>query len=178
MRPDMSLILGIVAVLVATVLQDMIPVTTLLPVKGFFLTAVAAYYVLAKPKLMSVVIVIWAGILTDVLGGLPNGCIFVFLLVVYALLLVCKRILIEATILQGTLLMAILSIFQQVWTHLWIRQSGITIFSMDMLKLAGASAVMGLLVGFSMFLMCAWLERFKGVVDQTSTAGEGINGIV
>lgn len=178
MRPDMSLILAIVAVLVATVLQDMIPATTLLPVKGYFLTAVAAYYVLAKPKLMSMVILIWAGILTDVLGGLPSGCAFIFLLVVYTLLLACKRILIEATILQGTLLMAILSMFQQVWTHIWIRQSGIKIFSMDMLKLAGSSAVMGLLVGFSMFLLCAWLERFKGVEDQAATAGEGINGIV
>ncbi|MEI6646936.1 MAG: hypothetical protein WCP12_12955 [bacterium] len=178
MFPDMSLILGVVAVLVATLLQDMIPATTFLPVKGYFLTAVAAYYVLAKPRLMSGVIVIWAGILTDVLGGLPNGCTFIFLLVVYALLLVCKRILIEATIFQGTVLMAILSMFQQVWTHVWVRHTGVMFFSMDMLRLAGFSAVMGLLTGFSMFLLCTWLERFKGVVDQKATAGEGINGIV
>ena len=178
MLPDMSFVLGVVAVLTATVLQDMIPTTALLPVKGYFLTSVAAYYVLTKPKLISGVIVIWAGMLTDALGGLPNGCTFFFLLLVYVLLLACKRILIEATIWQGTVLMAIFSMLQQVWTHVWVRQTGISFFSMDMLKLAGFSAAMGLLTGFSMFVLCTWLERFKGVVDQASAAGEGMNGIV
>jgi cell shape-determining protein MreD len=175
---DMSLVLSLVSVLIATILQDMIPATALLPVKGYFLTAVAAYYVLEKPRLMSVVVVIWAGILTDVLGGLPHGCTLVFLLVIYAFLLLLKRILVEATILHGTVLMAILSMFQQVWTHVWVRHTGIQIFSMDMLKLAGCSALLGLLTGFSMFLLCTWLERFKGVVDRTSTDVEGMNGIV
>jgi cell shape-determining protein MreD len=178
MLPDMSLVLSLVSVLTATILQDMIPATDILPVKGYFLTAVAAYYVLAKPRLISVVIVIWAGILTDVLGGLPHGCTLVFLLLIYVFLLLLKRILVEATILHGMVLMAILSMLQQVWTHVWVRHTGIQIFSMDMLKLAGSSAIMGLLTGFSMFLLCTWLERFKGVVDRTSTDVEGMNGIV
>ena len=178
MLPDMSLVLSLVSVLTATILQDMIPATDILPVKGYFLTAVAAYYVLAKPRLISVVIVIWAGILTDVLGGLPHGCTLVFLLLIYVFLLLLKRILVEATILHGMVLMAILIMLQQVWTHVWVRHTGIQIFSMDMLKLAGSSAIMGLLTGFSMFLLCTWLERFKGVVDRTSTDVEGMNGIV
>jgi cell shape-determining protein MreD len=178
MLPDMSLVLSIVSVLIATILQDMIPATALLPVKGYFLTAVAAYYVLAKPKLISAVIVIWAGILTDVLGGLPHGCTLVFLFFTYAFLLLLKRILVEATIWHGTVLMAILSIIQQLWTHVWVRNTGIQIFSLDMLKIAGFSAIMGLLTGFSMFLLCAWLERFKGVVDRPSNDVEGMNGIV
>ena len=178
MLPDMSLVLSIVSVLIATILQDMIPATALLPVKGYFLTAVAAYYVLAKPRLMSVVIVIWSGVLTDVLGGLPHGCTLVFLLVTTAFLLLLKRILVEATIWHGMVLMAILSMLQQVWTHVWVRHTGIQIFSFDMLKLAGSSAIMGLLTGFSMFLLCTWLERFKGVVDRPSNDVEGMNGIV
>lgn len=178
MLPDMSLVLSLVSVLIATILQDMIPATALFPVKGYFLTAVAAYYVLAKPKLISVVVVIWAGMLTDVLGGLPHGCTFVFLLLTYAFLLLLKRILVEATIWHGAVLMAILSLLQQVWTHIWVRHTGIQIFSMDMLKLAGASALLGLLTGFSMFALCTWLERFKGVVDRPSNDVEGMNGIV
>ena len=178
MLPDMSLVIGLVSILTATILQDMIPVTASLPVKGYFLTAVAAYYVLAKPRLISLVISIWAGILTDVLGGLPHGCTLVFLLVAYALLLLLKRILVEATIWQGTVVMAILSMLQQVWTHVWVRHTGIQVFSLDMLKLAGYSALMGLVTGFSMFVLCAWLERFKGVVDSPSNDVEGMNGIV
>ncbi|MEI7945099.1 MAG: hypothetical protein WCJ02_00300 [bacterium] len=178
MLPDMSLVLSLVSVLTATILQDMIPATDILPVKGYFLTAVAAYYVLAKPRLISVVIVTWAGILTDVLGGLPHGCTLVFLFVSYAFLLLLKRILVEATIWHGMVLMAILSMLQQVWTHVWVRHTGIQIFSMDMLKLAGCSALMGLLTGFSMFVLCTWLERFKGVVDRPSNDVEGMNGIV
>ncbi len=177
MLPDMSVILSVVAVLAAAVLQDMIPATGLLPVKGYFLTAVAAYYVLQKPKLMSAVIVVWAGVLTDVLGGL-QGCTFVFLACVYALLLLLRRILVETTIWQGTVLMAILSMLQQVWTHAWVGQTGIRFFSVDMLKLAGASTLMGLVAGFSMFLLCTWLERYKGVADRKSTDVEGMNGIV
>jgi cell shape-determining protein MreD len=149
-----------------------------LPVKGYFLTAVAAYYVLAKPRLISLVIAIWAGILTDVLGGLPHGCTLVFLLFSYALLLLLKRVLVEATIWQGTVVMAILSMLQQVWTHVWVRHTGIQVFSLDMLKLAGYSALMGLVTGLSMFVLCAWLERFKGVVDSPSNDVEGMNGIV
>lgn len=178
MRPDMSVILGVVAVLAATVLQDMIPVTTLLPVKGYFLTAVAVYYILAKPKLMSLVIVLWAGLLTDVLGGLPNGCTLFFLLLVYGLLFMFQRVLLEATVLHGTLVMAVISLFQQVWTRAWVRHAGIPIFSREMLLLAGASAVLGLVTGFSMFLLCLWLERFRGVVDRKSSAVEGMHGIV
>ena len=178
MLPDMSLVIGLVSILIATVLQDMIPATGLLPVKGYFLTAVAAYYVLSKPRLMSLVIAIWAGILTDVLGGLPHGCTLVFLLFSYALLLLLKRILVEATIWQGTVVMAILSLLQQVWTHVWVRHTGIQVFSLDMLKLAGYSALMGLVAGFSMFVLCTWLERFKGVVDSPSNDVEGMNGIV
>ncbi len=177
MLPDMSVILSVVAVLTAAVLQDMIPATGLLPVKGYFLTAVAAYYVLQKPKLISAVIVVWAGVLTDVLGGL-HGCTFVFLSCAYGLLLLLRRILVETTILQGTVLTAILSMLQQVWTHAWVGQTGVCFFSVDMLKLAGASVIMGLVAGFSMFLLCTWLERFKGVVDRTSTDVEGMNGIV
>lgn len=178
MLPDMSLILSLVSVLTATILQDMIPVTAVLPVKGYFLTAVAVYYVLGKPRRMSVVVVIWAGILTDVLGRLPHGCTLVFLLCAYAFLLLLRRILVEATIWHGAVLMAVLSMLQQVWTHVWVRHTGIQIFSIDMLKLAGASAVMGLLTGFSMFALCTWLERYKGVVDRPSNDVEGMNGIV
>lgn len=178
MLPDMTLVLSGVSVLTATILQDMIPVTAFLPVKGYFLTAVAVYYVLSKPRLISVVMVTWAGIVTDVLGGLPHGCTLVFLFVVFAFLLLLRRILVEATILHGTVLMAIVSMLQQVWTHVWVRHPGIPIFSLDMLKLAGCSALLGLLTGFSMFVLCTWLERFKGVIERPSNDVEGMNGIV
>jgi hypothetical protein len=178
MRPDMSVILGAFAVLMATVLQDMIPATLWLPVKGYFLTAVAVYYVLVKPKLMSLVVVLWAGMLTDVLGGLPHGCTVFFLLLIYGLLLVFQRVLLEATVLHGMLVMAVVSVLQQVWTHAWVRHAGISVFSKEMLVLAGSSAVLGLVTGFSMFVLCAWLERFKGVVDRKSGEVEGMHGIV
>jgi hypothetical protein len=35
-----------------------------------------------------------------------------------------------------------------------------------------------MVVGVSMFLLCGWLERFKGVDDRRTTEVEGLNGIV
>lgn len=178
MVPDMPLLLSFVALLAAAVLQDMIPAPALLPVKGFYLTAVAFYYVLKKPKLMSFVVLLWAGMLTDVLGKLPHGCAVIFLLVTYPVLLLLKRILIDTTVLHGALLVGLFSAFQQVWMYAWVRKSGISVFSLDMLKLAAAAAVLGLMAGLSMFLLCGWLERFKGVADRKSTDAEGMNGII
>lgn len=178
MRPNMSLILSFVALLIAAVLQEMIPVSARLPVKGFFLTGVAIYYVLEKPKLMSFVVLLWAGMLTDALGRLPHGCTVVFLALAYLLLLLVKRMVTESTLLQGVLWGSVISACQQIWICGWIHKAGVSVFSLDMLKLASAAAVMGAVVGFFMFLLCSWLERYKGVDDRRSTEVEGLNGIV
>jgi len=178
MRLNMSLILSFVALLLAAVLQEMIPVTARLPVKGFFLTGVAIYYVLEKPKLMSFVLLLWAGMLTDALGRLPNGCTVIFLLLVYPLLLLMKRIFTETTVLHGVFWVSVISVLQQVWLCGWLHKAGISVFSWSMLQLAAAAAVMGMVVGVAMFLLCGWLERFKGVDDRRTTEVEGLNGIV
>jgi hypothetical protein len=178
MVPDMSLLLSVVALLVAAVLQEMIPALPVLPVKGFFLSAVAFYYILKKPKLMSVVVLLWAGMLTDALGGGPYGCTVTFLLLAYPVLLLLKRVFIDMTLLHGTLLTSLFSAFQQVWMYAWVPTSGISVFSMDMLKLMGAAAALGLMTGLSMFLLCSWLERFKGVAEHKSADLEGMHGIV
>jgi hypothetical protein len=178
MRPNMSLVLSLVALLVATLLQELLPVSAWLPVKGFYLTGVAVYMVLEKPKLMSFVILLWAGMLTDALGRLPSGCTVFFLLLVYPLLLVMKRLVSETTVFHGILWMALISFFQEVWICGWNPRAGIPLFSLDMLKLAGAAAVMGIFAGLSMFMLCSWLERYRGVNDRITTEVEGLNGIV
>jgi uncharacterized membrane protein len=178
MRPNMPLILALVALLIAAVLQEMIPVTARMPVKGFFLTGVAIYHVLDKPKLMSFVILLWAGMLTDALGRLPHGFTVIFLSLIYPLLLLVKRMVAETTILQGILWGSVISALQQIWLCGWIHKAGVAVFSLDMLKLASAAAVMGAVAGFLMFLLCSWLERYKGVDDRKATEVEGLNGIL
>ena len=178
MRPNMALVLSLVALLIATFLQEMLPVSVWLPVKGFYLTAVAVYAVLQKPKLMSFVILLWAGLLTDALGRHPHGCTIFFLVLAYPVLLLMKRLIVEATVFHGAVWVAVLSFFQQAWLCGWNPRVGIPLFSLDMLKLAGAAAGMGVLAGFSMFLLCGWLERYKGVIDRTTPEVEGLNGIV
>jgi hypothetical protein len=174
----MAIVLSLVALLIATLLQELLPVSAWLPVKGFYLTGVAVYTVLEKPKLMSFVVLLWAGMLTDALGRLPNGCTVFFLVLAYPVLLFMKRLIAETTVFHGVLWVAVISFFQQVWLCGWNPRVGIPLFSLDMLKLAGAAAVMGVLAGFSMFLLCGWLERYKGVDDRTTTEVEGLNGIV
>lgn len=66
--PVMLMLLG-----AAAAMQTLLPP---LPAGGFklpLLAAVACYYAVSRPIMMALVAAVWAGILTDALGGLPPG---------------------------------------------------------------------------------------------------------
>lgn len=63
----------------AAALQCVLPALPFHPLKVPLLAAVAFYYALERPLLPAVVVALWAGILTDALGGVPPGTSAVFL---------------------------------------------------------------------------------------------------
>jgi len=170
MRVDANLVLVVVAVLVAAALQDRIPATGLVPVKWPFLTAVALYYALMRPVLVALTVGVWAGLLTDVLGGLPPGCTCVFLGLMYVAARFLQRVALDATVAAGMVLTCGAAAFQQVWTRMWVKGTGVEVFSLEMLRLTGVAALVGLLVGGAVFLILGRLERFvcgAGALDGT-----------
>ena len=63
----------------AAALQCVLPPLPVHPLKVPLLAAVAFYYALERPLLPALVVALWAGILTDGLGGVPPGTSAVFL---------------------------------------------------------------------------------------------------
>jgi len=169
-RVDANLVLVGVAVLVAAALQDLIPATAAVPVKWPFLTAVALYYALMRPVLVALTVVIWAGLLTDVLGGLPPGCTCVFLGLMYVAARFLQRVALEVAVATGMALTCGGAMLQQVWTRMWVKGTGVDVFSLEMLRLVGFAALVGLVVGGAVFLVLGRLERFvcgAGALDGT-----------
>ncbi|MDR2849713.1 MAG: hypothetical protein LBW77_04110, partial [Verrucomicrobiota bacterium] len=74
MRLDMHLPVAVVTLLAAALLQDLVPATPRFPVKIAFLTAVALHAALTRPAWVALTVAVWAGGLTDALGGLPPLC--------------------------------------------------------------------------------------------------------
>jgi len=162
MRVDAGLVLVGVAVLAAAALQDLIPATRLVPVKWPFLTAVALYCALTRPVLVALTVVVWAGMLTDALGGLPQGCTSVFLGLVCVAARLFRKTFVDRVAVQGMVLIAVAAPLQQVWMRAWVKGTGVEVFSLEMARLAGAAAGVGLAVVCLVFLALGRLERFAG----------------
>ena len=169
MRLNMELVLGGIAVFVGAALQNVISATGAVPVKWPFLTAVALYYALMKPTLMALTVGAWAGLLTDVLGGLPSGCTCVFLALAYGGARVFQRVSVDAAVITGMALTGVAAALQQVWVRVWVRGTGVEVFSLEMLRLAGAAMAVGLAVGGLTFLVLGGVDRF--------VCGKGRGGI-
>ena len=172
MRLDMNLPVVGIALFAAAVAQDLIPVTPHVPVKLVFLTAAALYYALTKPLPVALTALVWAGGLTDALGGLPLFCTLSFLLACYGVLRVLQRVFLEATLVQGTLLVACAAMAQTVWTRAWAG-TGEPLFAWQTLRVLGASAPAGMVAGFLGFAVCGLMDRVSGNVKPVKE-GNGL----
>ena len=172
MRLDMNLPVAAFTLFVAALLQDLIPVTPSFPVKFGFLTAVALHAALTKPVWVALTVAVWAGGLTDALGGLQPLCTAGFLLAAYGLVRLMQRVFVEATLLQGTLLVAGVSVLQSVWTRLWV-ETGVPFLSWQTLELLGYAVPAGMVAGFAGFAMCGLADRVSGNVRPVKE-GNGI----
>jgi len=170
-RVDAGVVLLGVALLAAAAAQDLIPATRLVPVKWPFLTAVALYCALTRPPLVALTAAVWAGMLADALGGIPQGCTGVFLALVCVAARLFRKVFVDVMIVQGIVLMAAAAPLQQVWTRMWVKGTGVPVFSLEMLRLAAVSAGVGLAVVCLVFLALGRLERFAGVAGAKPGAG-------
>jgi hypothetical protein len=172
MRLDMSLPAIAVSLLAAAAAQDLAPATQGLGVKAPFLTAAALYYALTRPAVMALTALVWAGLLTDALGGLPLYCTLSLLLPAYWLVRALHRVFLEATLVQGALLAACAAVAQTIWTRAWVGGPE-PLFAWRTLEALGAAAPAGLIAGLVGFAVCGQVDRFSGVVKPVKE-GNGI----
>ena len=86
----------ILLLLLAAALQTLLPPLLLpVPLKIPLLPAVALYYALEREWAVALVAALWAGILTDALGGVPGGTSSIVLFLVACGLLPARKVLPE-----------------------------------------------------------------------------------
>lgn len=163
MRTDISLPVIGLAVLLAALFQDIIPVMPWLPVKIGFLTAVALYYMISRPFVKALTALLWAGLLTDALGGLPLFCTTGFLLLAYALVHFLRGMIYGANLLTGMILCAGLSFVQMIWTRIWADSAAAGDLRYGFVLL-GYSIVAGAIAGVTGFAVCLLIDNFSGCI--------------
>jgi hypothetical protein len=172
MRVDMHLPVLVFTLFIAALTQDLFPVTAAFPVKPVFLTAVALYAALTRPVWIALTAMVWAGGLTDALGGLPPLCTPIFLILLYAATRLLQRVFLEAGLLQGVLITAAAAAAQWIWTQLWLH-GGAALFTLENLKLLVYTIPAGMLAGFIGFIFCGLTDRLSGLVKPVEE-GHGI----
>lgn len=161
MKSDINLPVMMVTILTAAILQDMISLSVWLPVKIGFLTAAAIFYMISRPFSKALLPVLWAGILTDVLGGLPVFCTVSFLLFVYAAVHALRSMIYTANIFTGIILCAGFACVQLIWTRIWAGVSGSAGIWYSF-ALLGYSTVAGAIAGGVGFAGCLLADRLSG----------------
>lgn len=161
MKSDINLPVMMVTILTAAILQDMIPVSIWLPVKIVFLTAVALFYMITRPLSKALLPVVWAGILTDALGGLPVFCTVTFLLCAYAAMHALRSVIYMANIVTGIIVCAGLACVQMIWTRIWAGLSG-SAGIWHSFAILGYSVLAGAIAGGAGFAICRLTDRLSG----------------
>ncbi|MDD4102237.1 MAG: hypothetical protein PHU80_06340 [Kiritimatiellae bacterium] len=166
MRVDMNIPVIGMSLVAAAVMQDLAPVSAVLPVKPIYLSAVALYVMLTRPVWVALPITLWAGGLTDALGGLPLLCTASFLLLSYGAVRLMQRVFLEASWLHGMLLTAVVAAAQMAWTVVW---SGAIrpVFELSTFTVLGYALPAGLLAGLAVFALCGFVDRIAGIVKPT-----------
>lgn len=172
MRSEMHLPVLIFSLLLAAFLQSAVPLMPLLPLKIPLLSVVALYSALNRPVWMALVALLWAGALTDALGSLPVLTTPIFLLLLFATIRIVQRFVTIQGIWQGALLCGIATVTQTLWTVSAVQGLGVAGVTTN-LKLALAALPIGLLAGFSGFMLCGLLDRLSGV-SKPVKEGHGI----
>ena len=164
MRSDINLPVMMVTILTAAILQDMISISAALPVKIGFLTATALFYMISRPFSQALLPVLWAGILTDVLGGLPVFCTVTFLLCAYGVVHALRSLIYTANIFTGIILCAGFACVQMIWTRIWAGSSGSMGFWYSF-ALVGYAIVAGAIAGGVGFAICLLADRLSGCIN-------------
>ena len=172
MRVDMQFPVLAFTLFMAALMQDLIPATAAFPVKLVFLTAAALYAALTRPVWIALTAAVWAGGLTDALGGLSPLCTPSFLMLLYGTVRLLQRVCLEAGLLQGALLTGVAAAAQWLWTRLWLHDSA-ALFTLENLKVLGMTVPAGLLAGFAGFAFCGLTDRLSGLVKPVKE-GHGI----
>lgn len=163
MRSDINLPVMGVMLLMAAVLQDMIPVSLWIPIKLNFLSVVALFYMITRPFLKALLAVVWAGALTDALGGLPMFCTIGFLLCAYGAVHALRSMIYRASVFSGVVLGAGLGCAQTLWIRIWAGASD-GVGGWHSLSLVGYSILVGAVVGGVGFAICLLMDNLSGCV--------------
>ena len=172
MRIDMEFPVLIVNLLFTALLQEMVPVTPWLPVKLFFLTALSLYAALAKPLRVALATAVLAGGFNDLLGGIDPPCTSCFLLAMVGITSFLKRSFLRANILQGLFLVAVVSVFQGIWTLIWTGNSDLLTWG-ERFARWGALFPAGMIAGGVGFAWCGFIDLFSGLT-QPAEEEDGI----
>ncbi len=170
MRSDINLPVMGVTILLAALLQDMISLSPWMPVKIPFLSAVALFYIITRPFPKALLALVWAGMLTDALGGLPAFCTIGFLLCVCAARQAVHSLVDSANLLTGMVLCAALGCVQMLWTRLWSGAAGIG----SSFALLGYSVLAGAIAGGVGFAICQVTDNLSGCV-KTAKEKNGLS---
>ena len=161
MRNDINLLVMGFVLLLAAVLQDMISISVLMPVKIGFLSSVAIFYMITRPFSKALPALIWAGMLTDALGGLPAFCTVGFLFCAYGAVHALRNTIYGVNIFTGMILCAGLSCMQMIWTRIWAGASGSTGIWYSF-ALLGYSILAGVIAGGTGFAICLLIDALSG----------------
>jgi len=173
MRSDINLPVMGVTILLAALLQDMISVSAWLPVKISFLSAVALFYIITRPFYKALLALVWAGMLTDALGGLPAFCTIGFLLCVCGAMHAVRSLIDSANLLTGVVLCAALACVQMLWTRIWSGADGGAGIGYSF-TLLGYSIVAGAIAGGAGFAICQLTDNLSGCV-KTAKEKNGLS---
>jgi hypothetical protein len=157
----------------AALLQDAIPAVSWLPVKLPFLTAVALYAALTRPTWMALTVAVWAGGLTDALGGGAPLCTSAFLMVAYGAIRLLQRVFLVTGLVQGILLTGAASVLQAVWMRMWTGGGG-AFSAAQTLGLLGYAIPAGMVAGLGGFALCGLSDRLSGIIKPVKES----NGIL
>ena len=165
MRLDLPVML--LLLLAAAAAQTLAPPLAPGYLKAPVLPGVVVYYALCRPPFHALNAALWAGILTDALGGVPQGTSAFFLLFAALLLLALRRVLPEdsagaAAVLGGILAPALGCTQYLMLRSQWESRPGLGVLTTGLLLLVPAGA----LVAGLLFRLARTLDVWSGNVKR------------
>lgn len=167
MRLDLPVMLVVLALTAAA--QNLLPGMPGSPLKVPFLSGVVVYYALNRPPVMALVAAIWAGWLTDSVGGLPSSCTATFLLLLSLLLRPLRGFLLEGSFAGVVAAMTVGALLQALWQLTWAR----LVLPGSVWRVAGDLVLLlpaGAMAGAVAYMLGRTLDRFAGNVRPQEEA--------
>lgn len=163
MRQYLEIPLIIVTLLTAAIVQELSPSIGMVLGKPPLLMATAIYFILLRHTFTAALAVaLWAGWLYDTPNALPLLCTASFIFVVYLAYRGLQQILLDNTLLQGTLIMVVATPLHRTWLKMF---GGVPFAdtSQHWLQTSGTLMLVGLITGLVVFFVCSLLEGAAGV---------------